>query len=141
MIDEKNLNNVASQCFNKIRGRFPNVTCGDQDGNITNKPDEARYFDFEYSAKGSAIGKISCSIEPDSIVLIYNDNLVGDQDDSIREDWYSFLKGMRKFARARMLGFDVRNISKDSNSKRDYKFLAANRQVESINLKNYIENL
>jgi len=40
-----------------------------------------------------------------------------------------------------MLGFDVRNISKDSNSKRDYKFLAANRQVESINLKNYIENL
>ena len=41
MVDDR-LNTVAEQLFNKIRGRFPNITIGDADGNTTNVPSDAR---------------------------------------------------------------------------------------------------
>ena len=44
----KNLNLIAEELFNKIRGRFPSVTLGDGEGKVTNIPKEARYYDFDF---------------------------------------------------------------------------------------------
>ena len=44
----KNLNLIAEELFNKIRGRFPSVTLGDGEGKVTNIPKDARFFDFDY---------------------------------------------------------------------------------------------
>ena len=44
----KNLNLIAEELFNKIRGRFPSVTIGDQKAKVTNVPGEARFYDFDY---------------------------------------------------------------------------------------------
>jgi hypothetical protein len=140
MADDR-LNTVAEQLFNKIRGRFPNITIGDADGNTTNVPSDARFYDFEYADKGAVVGKVSCALDPEKITIMYSDNLVGDEAEHDRQDWYNFLKGLRQFSRSRMLGFDVRNINKDSNTRRDYKFLAANKLPESVDLENYIKNL
>ena len=136
-----NLNAVAEQLFNKLRGRFPSITIGDKDSNTTNVPTDARFYDFEYARGGESLGQCSCSIDDEKITIMYSDNLVGDKDDHVRQDWYDFLKGLRQFARSRMLGFDVRNINKTNNTRRDYKTLAANRLPESVDLKNYIKNL
>ena len=136
-----NLDKVAEQLFNKIRGRFSNVTLGDKDGKVTNKPNESRYYDFDYSDKGNTVGKVSCSLDPEKLTVIYSDNLVGDQDEITRKNWYNFLKSLRQFSRSRMLGFEVRNITKNANKRRDYEFLSANRIGESIDLKKHIENL
>ena len=38
----QNLDLVAEELFNKIRGRFPSVTIGDAEGNVTNEPKLAR---------------------------------------------------------------------------------------------------
>ena len=34
----KNLEYIADELFNKIRGRYPSVTVGDNDATITNMP-------------------------------------------------------------------------------------------------------
>ena len=136
-----NLDKIADQLFNKVRGRFSNCTLGDSEGNVTNVPTDARLFEFDFSADGDVIGKVSCSLDNEKLSVIYSDNLVGDQDQLTRQKWYDFLKSLRQFSRSRMIGFDVRNITKNANQRRDYEFLSANRVAESFDLKNYIENL
>ena len=57
-----NLQAIGKDLFNKIRGRFPGVTIGDSTGKITNKPEDARFFDFEFKEGGNVLGKVSISI-------------------------------------------------------------------------------
>lgn len=136
-----NLDAIADKLFNKIKSTTPNCKIGDKDGNVINKPTDARFFDFDFSDNGKAIGQVTCSLDNEKLTVIYNDNLVGDADELTRQNWYEFLRGLRQFSRSKLLGFDVRNITKDANKIRDYKFLSANMVAETIDLKNYIENL
>ena len=53
----KNLNRIANDLFQKIRGRFASVTIGDQDGNITNIPSDARFFDFAFTDNAKNLAK------------------------------------------------------------------------------------
>ncbi len=45
----KNLDVIADELFNKIRGRYPSVTVGDQDATVTNMPKEGRFFEFDFT--------------------------------------------------------------------------------------------
>ena len=45
----QNLNLIAEELFNKIRGRFPSVTIGDSEGKLLTEPDLARFYDFDYN--------------------------------------------------------------------------------------------
>ena len=121
----KNLNTISEDLFNKIRGRFPNLTIGDQNGNIVTEPAAARFFDFEYKEDGTSLGTISISLsEDDGISIIYSRDFINDQDNTTQKNWYNFLKELREFAKKRLLNFDVRDINKTNLTKRDYKFLA-----------------
>ena len=42
----KNLETIADELFNKIRGRFPNITVGNESAEVTNKPKEARFLSY-----------------------------------------------------------------------------------------------
>jgi len=122
----KNLDVIAKDLFNKIRGRFPNITIGDSEGNVTNIPDNARYFDFAFSDEKEK--KISVSLdENNGVVVIVGKDIVSNQPEHVQDKWYSFLKELRIFAKKRLLNFDVRDINKSNLNKRDYKFLAATR--------------
>jgi len=121
----KNLNTISEDLFNKIRGRFPNLTIGDEEGNVITEPSQARFFDFEYKEDGNALGKISISIsEENGLSIIYSKDFINDQDQMTQKNWYNFLKELRMFAQKRLLNFDVRDITKTNLTKRDYKFLA-----------------
>ena len=121
----KNLNTISEDLFNKIRGRFPNLTIGDEDGNVITEPSQARFFDFEYKEDGNALGKISISIsEENGLSIIYSKDFINDQDQMTQKNWYNFLKELRMFAQKRLLNFDIRDITKTNLTKRDYKFLA-----------------
>ncbi len=48
---------VANDLFAKIRGRFPSVTLGNDAGEVTSNPEEARYFDFDFSRSWKATRK------------------------------------------------------------------------------------
>jgi hypothetical protein len=121
----KNLSYVANNLFNKIRGRFSDVTIGDEDGTVTNIPEEARYFDFSYMIDGVDLGKVSVNISEDTgLTVIMSQDFASGQTEDIQNNWYSFLKELRLFAKKNMMNFDVRDINKNNLTKRDYSFLA-----------------
>ena len=112
---------IGEDLFNKIRGRFPEVTIGDETGTVTNEPTMARFFDFDYNG----LGKVSVSIsEDEGLTVIYSKDFMEDQDEMTQDAWYDFLKELRVFSKKRMLDYSVRDITKSNLNKRDYKFLA-----------------
>jgi len=123
----KNLDLIAEELFNKIRGRFPSVTIGDAEGKVTNKPDAARFYDFDYTEGESKLGKVSINLTDESVEVMYSDDFVANEDVITRTNWYDFLKELRSFSKKRLLKFDTRNINKSNLDQRDYKFLATNR--------------
>ena len=123
----KNLDLIAEELFNKIRGRFPSVTIGDGEGKVTNKPNESRFYDFDYVEGDRRLGKVSISLSDDAVEVMYSNDFVANEDIITRENWYDFLKELRQFSKKRMLKFDTRNINKSNLDQRDYKFLATNR--------------
>ena len=126
-------NNFASDMFNKIRGRFTDVEIGNENGTVTNVPEEARFFEFAYKTKGMELGKVSISLdEENGVTVIVAKDFVNGQVESIQDDWYNFLKELRVFAKKRMLKFDVRDINKTNLDKRDYEFLAVNRTGDNM---------
>ena len=126
----KNLEVIAEELFNKIRGRFPSVTIGNGEGKVTNVPTEARYYDFEYKESGRTLGKVSVSLDEKSISVMYSDDFVANEDQQTQNNWFNFLKELRQFSKRRLLNFDTRNITKSNLDRRDYKFLATTRPEE-----------
>ena len=115
---------IGEELFNKLRGRFSSVTIGDAEGNVTNEPIAARYFDFDY--KG--LGKVSVNLDEDEgLTVIFSKDFAEGTSDVIKKGWHDFLKELRVFGKKRMLDFSVRDITKSNLDKRDYKFLATNR--------------
>ena len=132
-----NLQAIGKDLFNKIRGRFPGVTIGDSTGKITNKPEDARFLDFEFKEGGNVLGKVSISIsEEDGLVVLHNKDMVEGADDGVKTSWYNFLKEMGQFAKARVLSFDTRDITKSNLEKRDYEFLGQGKEVDTMSESN-----
>lgn len=128
----KNLNDIAVDLFDKLRSRFPSISIGDSEGLVTNKPEDARYFDFTYQDDSVDLGKVAVYIdETDGLTILFNDDMLKKQSQSVKNSWYKFLKQMRTFAKKRIMNFDVRNIDKNIFKKRDYGFLSSNRTEES----------
>ena len=123
----QNLDLIAEELFNKIRGRFPSVTIGDAEGNVTNEPSLGRYFDFNFMSEGRPVGKVSVSLDNKAVAVVYGEDLVATEGNLIKNNWYDFLKELRMFAKKRTLTFDTRDITKSNLNSRDYKFLAKNR--------------
>ena len=121
----KNLETIADELFNKIRGRFPNITVGDDSATITNKPGEARFFEFDF-AEGK---KVNVNIDENSLTIMYAQNLFSEQEQVLKSKWYDFLKELRVFAKKRMLNFDTRDITKSNLDKRDYEYLSTEKQM------------
>ena len=114
---------ISDDLFNKIRGRFPEVTIGNESGDVTNDPMQARFFDFDYNG----LGKVSVSLDEDEgLTVIYSKDFIEGQDEMTQDAWYDFLKELRVFSKKRMLDYSVRDITKSNLTKRDYKFLAKN---------------
>ena len=127
----KNLNKIAKELFNQIRSRFSDVTIGNEEADVTNEPETARYFDFMYSENDEQIGNVSVSLdEEEGLVVMFSNNFGEGVSNFQKDSWYSFLKELRVFAKKRLLNFEVRDINKSSLQRRDYKSLAKNRSGE-----------
>ena len=121
----KNLDSIAEELFNKIRGRFPNITVGDDTATITNKPGEARFFEFDF-ASGK---KVSVNIDQDALTVMYATDLFSEDETILKDKWFDLLKELRVFAKKRMLNFDTRDITKSNLDKRDYEYLSTEKQM------------
>lgn len=124
----RNLDKVAEQLFNEIRGRYPSVTIGDAEGNITSAPSLARFYEFDFKSQSSNLGKVSISLDETSgVTIMYNKDFTSEVGDAETKDWYGFLKHVRMFSKKRLLNFEVRDINKTNFTKRDYADMAATR--------------
>ena len=123
------LSNASNDLFFKLRNRFPKIRLGDENGVTTIDPEAARFFNFRYVDKQSErdYGEITCSLIDGNSMKVFFDTSITDR--MLPEDkdyWYRFLKELRRYAKSHMLNFDVRDITKDVLSRRDYEFLAKN---------------
>ena len=131
------LQNISTALFNKLRGQFPSVTVGDAEGNVTNDPKEARFFDFDYTKEGKSFGKISISISEDQgLVVLHSTDIISEADPLTKEGWYNFLKELREFAKSRLMSFDTRDITKSNLEKRDYEYLKKEKDMEPVSESN-----
>jgi len=116
---------TSNDLFNKIRSKFGNITTGDSEGNATANPNEAVFFDFEFTEDQDEFGRVSISLaDGESMKVFYNRDLINKIDETSRADWYSFIKELKDFAVEHQLKFDVRDITRSSLNKQDYKNLA-----------------
>lgn len=116
---------IGEDLFNKIRGRFPSITIGNEAGEVINEPTQARFFDFEYKEGDKILGNVSVNItEDEGMTIIYSKDFISNEDSMTKDNWYGFLKELRLFAKKRMLEFSIRDITKSNLTKRDYKFLS-----------------
>jgi len=122
-------NNIATDLFYKVRSRFAGLKLGAETGEITINPEQARFFDFDYTEGQTPIGHVSISLaEPNSMKVYFSNGITEGMDDGQKTNWYGFLKELRQFAKRRLLSFDTRDIAKDNLDKRDYQFLSQNAQ-------------
>lgn len=124
----KKLDTIAKDLFDKIRSRFTEVILADSNGTITNRPEEARFYEFSFSENNDRKTKVSISLDAESgITVMYGKDLLDGETARTENKWYGFLRELRQFSKKRFMNFDVRDIAKSNLSKRDYKFLANNR--------------
>ena len=136
---DKNLEPIAKELFGKIRTQFPKIQLGDENSEVTDRPKNARFFEFDFVKNGKNLGSVSISIasnqaesdeddtaDNDGMVVMYSNSMVDNQPDGVKRQWFNFLRELREFAKQRMMNFSIRDITKNNLDKRDYKFLAKN---------------
>ena len=131
----REIENIASALFDKIRTRFDHVSIGDDKSKATSDPEKARFFNFDYEVEGQKVGNITISlIDETSLKIYYSKDIVdgikkidmesGDDvegESSAEHAWYTFLRSLREFAKRNLLSFDTRDISKSNLQLKDIK--------------------
>lgn len=137
----KNLDLIAKELFSKLRTQFPKIRLGDANSERTDRPKDARFFEFDFVKNGKNLGTISISIddasiedpegeETDGLVVMYSNDIVEGQPENVKRQWFRFLETLSDFASSHVLDFNVRDIAKSNLDKRDYKMLANNSSGE-----------
>ena len=119
---ESNLDKIALDLYDKIQTKFPDVEMGDEHGDVLSKKEDipnARFFEFEYKENDKVLGTIAITLDiDDGVVVQISREIV----DSKHHGAYKFIRGFRRFAKDRLLNFDIKNIGKSNLDKRDYAF-------------------
>ena len=121
---EIDLNKIAQELYGKLESRFKQITFADEHATVLSKKvdiPKARFFEFEYKNSGVPLGTIAITLDEDDGIVV---ELSGKLADSNNPSVLKFLKGLRKFAKSRLLNFDEKNTGKDNLDKRDYHFRA-----------------
>jgi hypothetical protein len=110
----REIEKIAENLFDKIRSRFENVSLGDEKAQATTDPSKAKFFNFDYVSKdGKNFGNVHISIvDANSIKVYYGQNITDELDPAEQDEWFSFLRNLRDFARRNMMTFDTRDISR-----------------------------
>ena len=78
-------NNIATDLFYKIRSRFKGLKLGNEMGQITINPEEARFFDFDYMEGEKAIGHVSISLAESNSLKVYFSTGISESMDTVQK--------------------------------------------------------
>ena len=139
---DANLDKIAVDLYGKIQTRFPDIKIGDENARVLSKKEDiplARFFEFEYEENGKKLGTIAITLDStDGIVIQVGGDLTDDNAPS--HNAYDFIKSFRKFAKTRLLNFDVQDIGKSNMDKRDYQFQAKRKEMPDMTQAPIMEN-
>jgi hypothetical protein len=130
---EKNLENIAVELFGKLRTQFPSIKLRDKDEDPTDIPKFARFFEFNYVKNNIDLGTITISIddnpneESDGLVVMYSQDIVANQPEMVKHQWFKFLESLSDFASRNVIDYNVRDITKSNLDQRQQSYLANNR--------------
>lgn len=128
------IDKIANDLFDKIRSRFEDVSLGDENAKATQKPEDARFFNFDYIDGGNNFGNITISIIDELALKIYfSKNISEKLTDEQRQHWYDFLKDMRFFAKRSSLNFEPRDVTRNTLKFRDVHQLSKDDDTYSRN--------
>lgn len=128
-------NKIGEQVFDKLRSKFQQITLGDVDGESTQNPSDAAFFNFNYiDNQGHNHGNITVSLIDGAMKIYYSKNISSDLEGSELTEWYKFLQDMRKTAMSNLYRFDTHDISKSALDISDIQAtVARNSMNESLN--------
>jgi|688.fasta_scaffold00012_169 hypothetical protein len=116
---EKNLDLAAQELFAKLRSTFPKVSLKDAEGNPTDEEKLARQFDFEFKKNNISLGSIRIDLtEEDGLTVMFSNDVIKDQSSRIKTIWFNFIEELRKFAKQKILNFEVRDLNLTNIQKR-----------------------
>lgn len=116
----REINKIAEGLFEKIRDRFEDVSLGDENAHATQKPEDARFFNFDYTVDGQNHGNITLSIiDETSLKVYFSKNISNELEGDERRKWFNFLKELREFAKRNLLSFEPRDITRSTLKHRD----------------------
>ena len=116
----REVNKIAEGLFEKIRDRFEDVSLGDENAKATQDPEQARFFNFDYTVDGHSAGNITISlIDETSLKVYFSKNISSDLDEENKQKWYAFLRELREFAKRNLLSFEPRDITRSTLKHRD----------------------
>jgi len=125
------MDTTAQDLFDKLKGQFKNLTLGREDGTRTLIPGEAAFFEFDYHDDKSKLGSVVVSlVDEGSLKVYFADNIMDDAGSEVKDHWYSFLRGLRKFSTQNMINYEAKNISKQRLDKGDFTYLAKQNKTE-----------
>ena len=128
-----NTDSIAADLFEFLRSRIESIDTLNEKGEPTATEEEAKVFGFEYSDNGVTLGNMTITILDDdrsnkSLKIYYGKDLADLTDRVQRKDFFDFLLDLRRFAKSRLLGFDIRDIAKQELTKRDLAPLLGDEQ-------------
>jgi hypothetical protein len=117
----RELDKISNDLFDKIRSRFENVSIGDEKAAAVSDPEKARFFNFDYvDRNGKNYGNVTASlIDSQSLKIYFSKNIANELEPEEQDEWFEFLRGMRKFAKRNLLSFDTRDINRSNLKVRD----------------------
>ena len=140
---ENNLNKIAKDLYGKIQVRFPEIKIGDENAEVLSKKvdiPKARFFEFEYKKGDISVGVITITLDEDDGIIIQISQDLHKNDLNNDDDFNKFIRSFRKFAKNRLLNFDVQNLGKSNLDKRDYQFQAKPKELPIMESKMFGTN-
>ena len=121
---------IAENLFDKIRSRFDGVSIGDENAKATLDPEKARFFNFDFSVDGENYGNVTLSLVDEQNLKVYFDKeMDAAMPEEHEQNWFTFLKNLRLFAKRNLLSFDVRDIAKSGLNLKDLRHANKDAQV------------
>ena len=89
----RELEKIAENLFEKIRGRFEEISVGDENANSTLDPQKARLFNFDFTVGNQNYGNVTLSIiDGASLKVYFSKNISQELQGRDQQEWYEFLK-------------------------------------------------
>jgi hypothetical protein len=121
------LSNISEELFFKLRNRFPKIIMGDENGQTTTNPLQARFFNFKFEVDGKNYGIVTCSlIDGTGLKVIFNTEMTQEMSDEAQDKWFDLLQELRKFAMTKptLKSIDIRDIDKSQLDQKDLDFIS-----------------